>query len=51
MGEFIMLCCVLVLLGAGGAALKFLLMGAFVALFTPWPWAILAALVGMETKK
>ena len=51
MGEFLMLCGALVFLGASGSALQFLLMGAFVALFTPWPWLALAAFLGMETKK
>lgn len=51
MGEFLMLCGALVLLGASGSAAKFLAMGAFAALFTPWPWLALAAFLGMETKK
>jgi hypothetical protein len=50
MGEFLMLCGVLVFLGASGSALQFLIMGAFAALFTPWPWLALAALLGMEKK-
>jgi hypothetical protein len=51
MGEFLLACVALAFLGAGGDALRFVLMGAFVALFTPWPWLALAAFLGMETKK
>jgi hypothetical protein len=50
MGEFLLACVALASLGAGGDALRFALMGAFVALFTPWPWLALAAFLGMEKK-
>ena len=50
MGQFLMCCAALVMLGDGRAAGQFLLLGAFAALFTPWPWAILAAVTLTKEK-
>ena len=43
--EFLLGCALLALLGGGGAALQLLIGAAFFALFTPWPWLALAALL------
>ena len=43
--QFIIACALLALIGEPGAALQFLVGGAFFALFTPWPWVFLATLI------
>ena len=43
--QFVIGCALLALMGEPGAALQFLLGAAFFALFTPWPWLALAALL------
>lgn len=43
--EFLLGCALLAIIGEPGAAFQFLLGAAFFALFTPWPWLALAALL------
>jgi hypothetical protein len=43
--QFIIGCALLAIIGEPGAAFQFLLGAAFFALFTPWPWLALAALL------
>jgi hypothetical protein len=43
--QFITGCALLAIIGEPGAAFQFLLGAAFFALFTPWPWLALAALL------
>lgn len=43
--QFVIGCALLALMGEPGAALQLLLGGAFFALFTPWPWLFVAALL------
>lgn len=49
--QFILGCALLALMGEPGAALQFLLGGAFFALFTPWPWLALAAVLTTKDQR